>query len=233
MRNCLVVCFSLVAALVVVSCESLTGGCAGVGYYALQVAIRDAQGNPQALGATVTIYDGSYSAQANSSYDALNVYAADERGGRKYDIQVSKPHYADVWMRGVKTPGGGCVTANENATRLVPVVLTLAAGAPAVRSVHLLPPHILLDRAPYQSVATFTPYVDANPGTSRAVRWRITGDTGSVVMDSTTGTFRYKCLARSGYLTITAISIADSSVMGTAALAVQGHPAATNDPPCG
>ena len=44
-----------------------------VGYWALQVAIRDAQGNPLALGATVTLYDGAYREQDSARYDPLIV----------------------------------------------------------------------------------------------------------------------------------------------------------------
>ena len=235
MRNRSVRLLSLVLTLVVVSCDwSSFMGCSGVGYWALQVEIRDAQGYPQALGATVTLYDGTYREQDSAIYDPLIVNTADERGGRRYDIQVSKPNYADAWVRGVDTPGGGCVTGHEKTpvTRTVPVVLTLAAGAPEVRSVRLLPPRMLLDRSPNPSVGTFTPYVDVNAGTSRAIRWRLSGDTGSVIFDHATGTFQYRCLAQSGYLTVSAISVVDSSVVGTAQLAVQGHPAAPGDPPC-
>jgi hypothetical protein len=205
-----------------------------VGYYALQVARRDAQGNPQALGATVTLYDAAYQEQDSARYDPLIVYAAQERGGRRYDIQVSKPHYTDAWVRGVETPSGGCVTGHETTpvTRVVPVVLTLAPNAPAVRSIYLLPPRVLLDRAPYPSAMTFTPYVDAASDGARAIRWRIAGDTSSVEFDPATGTVRYRCLARSALLTIRAISVVDSSVSGTAEVAVQGHPATPTDPPC-
>ena len=229
---------ALLAALLVLTVGScgwpLVSGCSGVGYYALQVPIRDLQGNPQALNATVTLYDGAYQVQASSREDPLTVYTAQDRGGRRYDIHVTKPYYADVWLRGVDTPGGGCVTGHESkpVTRVVPIVLTLAPGAPAVRSVHLLPPRVLLDRAPYPSVGTFTPYVDANPGVSRAVVWRLTGDTSSVSFDSTTGIVRYRCHARSGVLTIRALSVADSVVVGSAMIAVQGHPAVPGDPPC-
>lgn len=235
MRNRSLALGTLLSALVVASCEwPITTGCAGVGYYALRLTVRDALGNPQALGATVTLYDGAYREEARTNDDALTLYAASERGGRRYDIQVSKPHYADTWVRGVQTRGGGCVTGHENppVTSTVPVVLALAAGAPAVRSVHLLPPRILLDRGPNRGTATFTPLVDADPAASRAIRWQITGDTGSVTFDRATGAIQYKCLARSGYLTVSAISVADSTVVGTAALAVQGHPAAPDDPPC-
>ena len=50
---------ALLAAMLVFTVGScgwpLVSGCSGVGYYALQVPIRDLQGNPQALNATVTV----------------------------------------------------------------------------------------------------------------------------------------------------------------------------------
>ncbi|MBL0171337.1 MAG: hypothetical protein IPP90_11495 [Gemmatimonadaceae bacterium] len=223
----------LVSSLAVASCN-WAGGCAGVGYHAVHVTIRDQQGNPIAIGATVTLHDGAYLERAGTQYDPLNVYAAADRGGRRYDIQVTKSHYNERWVRGVRAPGGGCVTGHEEepVTITVPVVLTLAAGAPPVRSVSLLPPHILLDRPPWQGVGTFTAYVDANVGLSRDVLWRISGDTGSVDFDAATGTVRYRCRSRSGNLIVTARSIEDTLVFGVADVAVQGHPATPADPPC-
>jgi hypothetical protein len=156
--------------------------------------------------------------------------AADERGGRTYDIHVTKPYYNDAWIRDVRAPGGGCVTVP--ATVAVPAVISLAPNAPAVRSVHLVPAHILLDRPPYRGAFTFTPVVDANPGTSQAVTWRLTGDTASVTFDPASGALIYRCLAKSGYLTITAAAVANPSVTANGDIAVQGHPAATSDPPC-
>ena len=236
LRNVAVTMLLSTSAVALASCDwPLDAGCSGVGYYALQVAIRDAQGNPQALGATVTLYDAAYREQDSARYDPLLVYAAQERGGRRYDIQVAKRYYTDTWVRGVEAPGGGCVTGHENTpvTRVVPVVLNLAPNAPPVRSIHLLPPRILLDRAPYPSVGMFTPYVDATDGVSRAIQWRIAGDTASVDFDPATGTVRYRCLARSGALTIAAISVVDSTVVGKAEVAVQGHSATPSDTPCG
>jgi hypothetical protein len=54
-----------------------------------------------------------------------------------------------------------------------------------------------------------------------------------VAFDATTGTVTYRCVSKSGYLTVTATPVADSSVVTGAAVPVQGHPAADNDPPCG
>ncbi|MEP6833693.1 MAG: hypothetical protein ABJB74_09870 [Gemmatimonas sp.] len=236
MRKSSALVMALVVSIVALyGCDlsNLAFACAGVGYDAVRVSIRDLQGNPQALNAVVTLTDGSYREQDSSVYDPLNVNGAQERGGRTYDVLVSKPHYRDVLVRKVKAPGGGCVTGHEKdpVTITVPVVLSLLDGAPAVRSVRLLPPHILIDRLRPDAVS-FTPYVDVNVGLSRAVLWRIEGDTASVSFDASAGTFRYRCLPKSGYITVTALSVADSTVVGRANLAVQGHPPAVSDPPC-
>ncbi|CAN5763108.1 hypothetical protein BH11GEM1_BH11GEM1_36530 [soil metagenome] len=225
----------LAAAISSCNFPTFSGGCAGVGYDAVVVAIRDLAGNPQALGATVTLLDGTYSEVHKQLDDPLSVYAAAERGGRTYDINVTKPYYNDVWVRGVKAPGGGCVTGHESSptTITVPVQLTVGAGAPPVRSVYLLPRQVLLDRAPSRTSWAFTPIVDSNSGVSRAVSWRLVGDTASVTFDQATGTLTYRCLPKSGYLTLTARSLIDSTVTGSAAIAVQGHPAVPSDPPCG
>lgn len=234
MKKRIVLFCAAITALAVAACDGfpLNVGCAGVGYYAVQVAIRDVQGNPQALNASITLYDGTFTERDSSIYDPLTILGASERGGRTYDILVSKPYYQDVWVRGVKAPGGGCVTGNEKASITVPVVLQLASNAPPVRTVRLLPPRIVLDRPPYRDTATFRTYVDANAGLSRAVFWRITGDTGSVTFDATTGKFNYRCLARSGLIIVSALSVADSTVVGKAELAVQGHTGSGSDLPC-
>ena len=237
MRRALSVIAITCLSAAILSCKIPTsvGVCAGVGYYAVLVNIRDLAGNPQALGATVTLLDGAYSEVHKQLDDPLSVYAAEERGGRTYDITVTKPYYMDVSVRGVKAPGGGCVTGHESSptTITVPVQLTLVAGAPPVRSVYLVPQRVLLDRAPSTTSWAFAPIVDSNSGVSRAVSWRLAGDTASVTFDQTTGTLTYRCLPKSGYLTLTARSLIDSTVTGSAAIAVQGHPATPGDPPCG
>lgn len=230
MRKSIVLLTVALSCLTVASCNLNPFGmaCSGVGYDAVRVAISDAQGNPQALGAVVMIYDGTYSERDSAIYEPLYVRGAQDRGGHTYDIHVSKPHYQDVWVRGAKAPGGGC----ETGTVTVPVVLSLTPSAPPVRSVRLLPPRILIDRQPNRGIASFTPYVDANVGLSRNVIWRMAGDTASVNFDAATGTFTYRCLPKSGLVTVTALSVADSTVIGRAEVAVQGHPGNATDPPC-
>jgi hypothetical protein len=217
------------------ACVPITKDCADVGFTALMVTVRDQTGTPQALGATLTLYDGTYSeTDTNMGIDSLRIGGAGDRGNRSYDVQVTKPYYNDAWVRDVYAPGTGCVNIGVGPmTTTVPVTISLAPGAPPVRSLFLLPPQIELDRAPHLSALVFLPYLDHDPGVSKAVSWRITGDTASVTFDTTTGTAYYRCLKTSGYLTVTARSVVDSTVFGTAKIEVQGHPAATDDPPCG
>lgn len=194
---------------------------------AFDVTVRDQAGSSQALGSVLTFTWGSNRSQDSTLTDSLHV-----RGGGpgvSYDIQVAKRYYRDTLISGVYARDLGCGNAGLGVT--VPVVLSLVASAPPVRSLYLLPPQVLLDRGKPPFV--FAPVLDANAGLSRSVRWSIAGDTGSVAFDATSGTLTYRCLPKSGYLTMTATSLADSSVVATAAVAVQGHPAASNDPPCG
>ena len=163
-------------------------------------------------------------------YDPAVVRAADSRGGRTYDVTVSRRWYTDVTVRGVRAPGGGCVS-RAPVPALVAVTLHPQAGAPAIRAVALRPSSILMDRGRTESYA-FLPYVDANVGVSHAVAWSIRGDTASVSFDAATGTLHYKCRATSGKVLIVARSLVDPNLADSAEVAVQGHPASSTDPPC-
>lgn len=225
--------FAMGGAALATACDpsSIFGGdCADVGYYAVTLTIRDPQGHAQALGATVTLVDGSYS-ETDTPFDTLMAYGAEERGNRTYDIHVTKPFYGEVWVRGVRAPRLGCGSSPGSSPILVPIVLSLAPNAPVARSIHLLPNGAFLDRG-RQTTFTFATVVDANPGVSRAITWSITGDTASVGLDSATGLLTYRCRATSGHVTVTASLVANPSISGSADLTTQGHPAATGDPPC-
>jgi hypothetical protein len=212
----------------------LEGDCAGVGYWAVTVTVRDATGRPQALGATVTLQDGTYEENHVGTEDSLTVYGASDRGGRTYDIHVTKPYYNDVSVRGVRAPGGGCVTGHESSpTNIkVPIVLSLAPNAPPVRSIHLLPTYTpILDRD-HAATFTFATVVDANPGISQAVLWTVGGDTATAGFNLATGLFTYRCQPKNGMLTVTAAAAANPSITATASIATQGHPNSTTDPAC-
>ena len=220
------------AALVLSSCNLFgEGDCTTVGYPLLTVEIRDAQGRAQAAGSTVTIVAGEARYPQLLRDDSLRTTYYQTAGASVVDVVVSKPYYQEVVVKGVKVGANSCLKADNRPVTLQ-VVLALAPNAPAVRAVHVLPARVLLDRAPYTTTYTFTALVDANPGVSTAVRWRLDGDSSGVELDAQTGTVRYRCQRPSTYPTLQAVALADTLVVGTAAVATPGHPAATNDPPC-
>lgn len=203
--------------------------CNGIVADAFAVTVRDPAGAPQALGAVAKFVRASNTIPYTSDADSVTIFGG--YANFTYDIVVSKQYYVDAVVHGLFTkPIDSCGDAGPPVT--VPVVLTLAPGAPPVRSLLVLASGIELDRSPSTRTITFTPFVDANPGLSRAVMWRITGDTGSVTFNPTNGALGYRCLPKSGKVTVTAISVEDSTVFGSASVEIQGHPAADSDPPC-
>lgn len=222
----------LVLCLFATACQLPVIGCAGVGYYALQVNVQDPAGNPQAIGSAVNLFAGDYHETDSSTVSPLAVEAAEEGGGRTYDIQVTKQYYQDTWIRGVHTFGPACYEGHGNPTITVPAVLTLVTGAPQLRSIHVVPPQGELDRAIGLNTVVPTVYVDADNGISRAVRWSISGDTAAVWLEPATGILHYRCTPSSGHVILTALSVVDSTVFGSADIEVQGHPAGGSDPPC-
>lgn len=228
-RNASYIGVLLIATLALAACKGVTEVRCAVGYPpSLNVTVRDVAGRPQALGAAVTFYDGTDRFLDSTFTESLSVQGGG--AGHTYDISVTKRYYADTTVRRVSTPNYDICGSYRPGQVTVPVVLSLVVGAPAVRSLYLLPQRITMDRG--WTPFVFASVIDANVGTSHAVRWSIAGDTGSVAFDSATGTLTYRCLKKSGYLTLTATSVADSTVVASSAVAVQGHPAVDNDPPC-
>ncbi len=196
----------------------------------INVTIRDQAGNAEALGSVASFSNGTIQVDARSSFDSLVI-----SGGtysQTYDISVRKPFYQDLVLHNVRSGDGDRCGHPLGPVLTVQAALSLAAGAPPFRSLFLLPDRITLDRGRPGNNYSFTTVIDASPGVSRALRWRFTGDTASVGLDSVSGVLTYRCLKTSGYGTLTATSVVDSSVAASVAIAVQGHPAATSDPPC-
>lgn len=208
--------------------------CAGVGSYGMGVEVRDQLGRAAAFGSRVTFSDlnDGTSEVVSESGDSLRLYGLEDRAGagHTFDVKVEHPYYATSTVKGVATPRVGCVTRDVSV--LVTTTLSLQAGAPPVRYMKLLPTYALLDRPPIPPSVTFRPWIDANPGVSQAVTWTITGDTASVTFDQSLGVVTYRCKPASGYLYIRAQSVMNPAVFDSARIAVQGHPAATGDPPC-
>ena len=118
------------------ACGDIAGvahGCTGGSPYVFNVLVRDQFGAPQLLGATVIFHDDS-----SGTVDTAGVYGdslrtVGGRGNRVYDIQVTKPMYADGWARDV------VAVTNECGYRADPVTasITIVALSEAQSSVEI------------------------------------------------------------------------------------------------
>ena len=220
----------LLATVLLSGCDALTGShaCSLVQPLPpINVDIRDANGRAQALGATVTFADGAANPADTSVYDSLRVSGGDYNA--RYDIYVYKPYYNTAVVRDVHAPREAECSGSHGPPVTVQAVLSLSPGAPPVRSVHFLPDNDRLDRGRNVSIAVI---VDASPGVSQAVHWRMSGLTAGVSIDSLTNTLVYRCQIYTGPVTVVALSAVDSTKSASADFTVQGHPATTSDTPC-
>lgn len=172
----------------------------------INVAIRDTLGRGQALGATVVVRhaSGGLDSTVNTGSDTVHVRAGFPAAG-SYSVTVHKPFYRDVSIASVTVNAGECTGA---ITTNVPVILRLLAGAPPVRSVGLLGGTVFLMAA--TDTAKLTAVVDADPGLTTAVSWRLADTTLATV--SASGTVHARCTTLGGTDTVTAVSVADTTV---------------------
>ena len=172
----------------------------------LDVGIRDASGRGGALGSTVVVRPaGATDSIVTAGRDTVRVLAGFLSAGR-FDVTVRKPFYRDTLAANVLVSAGEC--GGVIATHL-PITLRLAPGAPPVRSVGILGNEFLplaTDKA--QLVAV----VDADAGLSTAVTWR-SRDTTLATVDAN-GLVSARCTTAGGTDTVTATSVADTSVRG-------------------
>ena len=174
----------------------------------LDVAIRDTLGRGQALGATVVVRatSGALDSVVSAGSDTVHVPAGFAAAG-KYVVTAHKPFYHDATVGSVTVNAGECagvITTN------VPVTLRLVAGAPPVRSVGFLGGAVFLVLP--TDTAKLTAVVDADPGLTTAVRWRSADTTLATV--SARGTVSARCTTLGGTDTVTAASVADTTVRG-------------------
>jgi hypothetical protein len=163
--------------------------CALPGWSSIVAEVRDAEGQPTAIGATVTITKEGYEASSVGFGDPLQVYVGDSEGGtvvEDVEVVTDECGYGD--------------------TVAVEATLTLQPDAPPVRQVVVSPGDIGLGGG--YSVQE-TAYVEEDLGVSKEVVWR-SGDE-SVATVSADGVVTGVCRDTHGETLITATSVADPS----------------------
>jgi hypothetical protein len=209
---------SIVAACALAACSHDSEGSScfstmvhGVVIYqpSIDLLVRDANGRGEAFGTKATVYRGSDSV-VTTGIDTLHLRAGYTDAG-SFKVRVSRPFYQDVVLPSVAVLPGQC---NVLVTT-VPVTLSLAPGAPAIRALAIFGTDFLYTPGvQLQLVAR----LDADPGIPTTVNWRV-ADTVLARIDAN-GLLTAKCTLVGGADSVTAISTADTTVRAKAIFGV-------------
>jgi hypothetical protein len=180
----------------------------------LRLEVRDVQQRGQALGDSVIVHRGPDSVVAVGR-DSLLIQAGFGTSGSS-DVRVKRRYYQDAVVSNVVVTGGAC---GGLVPVIVPITLTLAPGAPSLRSVAILGERFVA--GPGQQSA-LSARVDADPGVPTTVTWHLS-DTTAVRIDPN-GTLTGKCVTAARIDTVTARSTVDTTVRGIALVSVATQP---------
>lgn len=199
---------------------SFIGGCARPDYTSVTAEVRDADGQPTANGAMVTIPEpGGYEATARGYGDPseTQVSVGDDNRTGPFTVEVTKPYFTSATVDNIRTPADGCGLTRSAS---VEVSLSLLPDVPPVRQV-------VVSEGPYGFGAgnlesTVMAFVEAAPGVSREVAW--SSSDPSLITVTPDGRTRTACLEAGGSATLMATSVADSTKKGLLEVAVSAAP---------
>ena len=177
----------------------------------IDLLVRDASGQGQALGDTAVTYRGTDSV-ITRGFDTLHVWAGFGTPGT-YAVRLKRKFYRETVIPGVVVQSGVC---GGPVTTTLPVTLQLAPGAPAVRSITVFGASFLYaPSVQKQVVARF----DADPTIPRTVSWRLS-DTSVARIDAN-GLITAKCTTVANVMdTVTALATVDTMARGAAVFSV-------------
>ncbi|MFL5609037.1 MAG: Ig-like domain-containing protein [Gemmatimonadaceae bacterium] len=177
----------------------------------IELLVRDASGQGQAIGDTAVAYRGTDSV-ITTGYDTLRVLAGFGAPGT-YAVRLKRKFYRQTVIPGIEVKTGIC---GGPVLTTVPVTLQVEPGAPALRSITLFGAYFLY--APgvqEQVVARF----DADPTVPRTVAWRLS-DTSVARIDAN-GLITARCTTKSNVKdTVTALATVDTMARATAVFSV-------------
>jgi hypothetical protein len=177
----------------------------------IDVLVRDANGQGQALGDTAITYRGTDSV-VTSGFDTLHVLAGFGAPGT-FAVRLKRKFYRETVIPGVEVKTGIC---GGPVVTTLPVTLQVAPGAPPLRSIAVFGANFLY--APgvqSQAIAKF----DADASVPRTVTWRLS-DTSVARIDAN-GLITAKCTTVANVRdTVTALATVDTIARGTAVFSV-------------
>lgn len=137
--------------------------CPGIGIPSIAAEIRNARGEPAAMGSTVRTRNTKGFQGVTKAYDSLRVFVFG--GGGTLEVQVTKPWHNTVTIQGVQVIAGTCGVK----TARVAVSVNLVQGAPPVRQVVTAPYAYSFSYGNYTD--RLYAFVEADSGVSQAVNW--------------------------------------------------------------
>lgn len=192
--------------------------CAAIATPALSVEIRDVDGNPAAIGATVSLTRANTSKNLITPKvgygDSLRVYLGGGGTTGSLDVYVTKPYYAPVVLRGIQVPSGPCGLGQG--TIRVAASVNLQPGAPPVRQI-VVPPNSYGLAGNYS--ASIIAFIEAAPGVSKEVIWSSRDTT--VARVSTSGIVIGQCRATAGKTWVMAASAVDPRIRDSVSVEVE------------
>jgi hypothetical protein len=175
----------------------------------IDLLVRDANGRGAAFGSRVTVYSGADS-MTTTGTDTLHIRAGFMYAGN-FKVRVHRPFYQDAVLPSVTVVAGQCNVVVTSA----PVTLTLAPGAPAIRSLVVFGADFLYAPGVQRQLSA---RFDADPSVPTTVGWRLS-DTTLARIDAT-GLVTSRCSLAAGVDTVTAIATADTTVRANAVFGV-------------
>ncbi|MGH7563909.1 MAG: hypothetical protein ACREK5_05755 [Gemmatimonadota bacterium] len=132
------------------------------------VEVRDAVGEPAAIGATVTAQAPGFETTIEGFGDPLRIPVLAENRGGVFEVRVSKPWHEEAVIPQVVVPEGPCGVTE---TPVVQVTVPLAPDAPPVRQVVLPSDTYAFGASICGTTHDLPAWVVTDPGVSQELLW--------------------------------------------------------------
>ena len=192
------------------TCGTLTAPGVVIAPAGIEAVLRTNQGQPAAVGASMTAIGSTGTPLAGYVVDSLTMDA--NVGAGTYSVRIAKPGYRDTTLANVVVQLGQC---NHVQTTKLSIALQPLTGAASVRSVGVAGAEFLATPGSRVKLVVF---VDADSGISRAVAWRLSDTTMATVDQS--GVVTAKCSAHGGSERATATSVSNGAVSGSVSFGI-------------